>query len=158
MRAFVDPHGVPTRIRSVTETFPLRDERPWRWLLRLIGVHGDRASVELTDDDQMIARFGPLSVETSLDNIGHLHVTGPYRWWKAIGPRGSLADHGFTFGTTARGGVCLCFSERVPTRYVRGGRMESLTVTVDDIDGFAAALERRGVSVDGAAPASALAA
>lgn len=72
-------------------------------------------------------------------------LTGPYRWWRAIGPRGSGADRGFTFGTSTHGGVCLCFREWVPFRAVRGGRMEALTVTVDDIAGLAQALDRRGI-------------
>jgi hypothetical protein len=73
-------------------------------------------------------------------------MTGPYHWWKAIGPRGSLADHGFTFGSSTRDGVCLCFRDWVSSDYVRGGRMEALTVTVDDPDGLARALEARGIA------------
>jgi hypothetical protein len=84
-------------------------------------------------------------LDTPVANVAHYHLTGPYRWWKAIGPRGSLADHGFTFGTSAHGGVCLCFGDWVPRRWVRGGRVESLTVTVDDVEGLAAALEARGI-------------
>ena len=103
------------------------------------------AGVQLTDDGRLVARFGRLAVETMVDNIGGYQLTGPYHWWKAIGPRGSLADHGFTFGTSAHGGVCLCFREWVPTSYVRGGRMESLTVTVDDPDAMARALEALGI-------------
>jgi hypothetical protein len=129
-----------------TSIFPLRLTHPWRWPLRVIGVRGDAAQVELTEDGRVIARFGPLSVETTLDNVCGYVLTGPYHWWKAIGPRGSLTDHGFTFGTSPHGGVCLCFREWVPTGYVRGGRMESLTVTVDDVHGLAAALEERGIA------------
>lgn len=128
----------------MSQAFPLRDERPWRWPLRLFGVRPGRAQVELTDDGRMVATFGPLRVETPIANIGQVHVTGPYRWWRAIGARGSLADHGFTFGTSARGGLCLCFTEWVPSRYVRGGRMESLTVTVADVGGLAATLQGAG--------------
>jgi hypothetical protein len=125
--------------------FPLRLAHPWRWPLRVIGVRDDAAQVELTDDARLVARFGPLSLETRLDNVCGYVLTGPYHWWKAIGPRGSQADRGFTFGTSTHGGVCLCFREWVPTRYVRGRRMEALTVTVDDVDGLAAALEERGI-------------
>jgi len=119
--------------------------RPWRWLLRVIGVRRGAAQVDLTDDGRLVATFGRLSVETRLDNVGSYSLTGPYRWWKAIGPRGSLADRGFTFGTSTHGGVCVCFVEPVPSRYVPGGRMESLTVTVDNPDRLARALDERAL-------------
>jgi hypothetical protein len=130
----------------VSETFPLRLERPWRWPLRLIGVRPGRAQVELTEDGRMVARFGRLGIETTLANVCGYRLTGPYHWWKAIGPRGSLVDHGFTFGTSARGGVCLCFRDWVPSGYVRGGRMEALTVTVEDVVALARALDARGIT------------
>jgi hypothetical protein len=128
----------------VTESFPLRADWPWSWPLRIIGVRPGAAQVELTDD-RLIATFGRLRVETPLANVCGYRLTGPYHWWKAIGPRGSLADHGFTFGTSARGGVCVCFREWVTSGYVRGGRMEALTVTVADPDALARALEARDI-------------
>jgi hypothetical protein len=131
---------------QVTETFPLRTERPWSWLMGVIGVRSGAAQIELTEDDRLVATFGRLRIETPLANVCGYRVTGPYHWWKAIGPRGSFADHGFTFGTSARDGVCLCFREWVPSDYVRGGRMEALTVTVADPDGLARALEARGIA------------
>lgn len=130
----------------MTDSFPLRLERPWRWLLRLVGVRPGAAQVELTSEGRLHATFGRLTVETTIDNVCGYRITGPYRWWKAIGPRGSLADRGFTFGTSARDGVCICFREWVPTKYVRGGRMEALTVTVAEPERLASALAARGVS------------
>ena len=129
----------------VTRTFPLRSDAPWRWLLRLIGVRPGASQVELRPDGMLVATFGPMRLETPLDNVSEYRITGPYHWWKAIGPRGSLADHGFTFGTSARGGVCLCFRSWVERRWVRGGRVESLTVTVEDVEGLGAALEALGI-------------
>lgn len=128
----------------MSEIHPLRSAAPWKWLLRPVGVRDERARVEL-GPDEVTATFGPMQVRTALDNVAGYELTGPYRWWKAIGPRGSLADRGFTFGTSAHGGVCLGFRDGVPSSWVRGGRMESLTVTVDDPDRLAAALEARGI-------------
>ncbi len=119
--------------------------RPWRWILRPLGVQAGAAHVDLTEDGRVVAVFGRLRVETALDNVCGFSLTGPYRWWRAVGPRGSGADHGFTFGSSTHGGVCLCFADWVPTRYVRGGRMEALTVTVDDVDALADALRAAGV-------------
>lgn len=130
---------------STSERYPLRSTTPWSWPLRLIGVRPGAAEVELTADGQFRARFGPFTVETPIENISGYRLTGPYRFWRAIGPRGSGADRGFTFGTSTHGGVCVCFREWPPARYVRGGKMESLTVTVDDVDGLAHALEARGI-------------
>jgi hypothetical protein len=109
-------------------------------------VRPDAAHVDLTAEGGLVAVFGRLRLETDLTNVCGYHLTGPYRWWRAIGPRGSGADHGFTFGTSSHGGVCVCFRDWVPFRWVRGGRMEALTVTVDDVDGLARALEARGIS------------
>ena len=100
------------------------------------------------DDGTLVATFGAMRLDTPLENVSQYQVTGPYRWWKAIGPRGSLADHGFTFGSSARGGVCLCFRVWVERRWVRGGRVESLTVTVEDVQGLARALAERGIMGD----------
>ncbi len=102
--------------------------------------------MDLTGDGRLVAKFGWFGIETPLGNVSAYHLTGPYRVWRAIGPRGSGADHGFTFGTSAHGGVCLRFREWLPSRYVRGRRMEALTVTVDDLEAFAGELARRGIS------------
>lgn len=130
---------------GVARTFPLRLVAPWRWPLRAIGVRPGAAQLELTANGLVVATFGQLRVETTLDNVRGYRLTGPYRWWRAIGPRGSLADHGFTFGTSTHGGVCLCFRNWVPTRYVRGGHLEALTVTVEDLEDLARELHARGV-------------
>ena len=127
------------RLRSMSESFPY--ERDMRfapvWLPLLIGpgVQG----VTLTDNRRLIARYGLLHLETDLSNVADAHVTGPYRWWTAVGPRLSLADDGLTFGTTNRGGVCVHFRE--PVRRVIGMRDHSaLTVTVADRNGLVDAL------------------
>ena len=131
---------------GVTHTFPLRRDAPWRWLLRLAGVRPGAAQVDLRADGSLVATFGRLRLETPIDNVSEYRITGPYHWWKAIGPRGSLADHGFTFGTSARGGVCLCFRSWVERPWVRGGRVESLTVTVEEIEGLARTLDEHGIT------------
>ena len=98
------------------------------------------AHVTITGD-RLVARFGPWSCETTLDNIVSVELTGPYRAYRAIGPRGSFADRGLTFGTTTAGGVCLCFCE--PVRGLDPAGLiahPGLTVTVADREGFAAAV------------------
>ena len=82
----------------------------------MVGVRPGAAEVELTADDRLIGRFGPFRLETPIANISGYLLTGPYRFWRAIGPHASGADHGFTFGTSTHGGVCVCFEEWVPKR------------------------------------------
>ncbi len=137
--------SIPDRAERPDATFLLRRARPWRWPLRLIGVRPDTAQVTLGSDGQLVARFGVFGLETPLANVSGYQITGPYRFWRAIGPRGSGADHGFTFGTSTHGGVCLCFREPIDARFARGDGADSLTVTVDDVDGLARALESRGI-------------
>jgi len=107
------------------------------WAPLLLGP--GRQGVTLTDDRRFVARYGLLHLETPLTNIAGAHVTGPYRWWTAVGPRLSLVDDGLTFGTTNHGGVCVHFRE--PVRRVIGRRRHSaLTITVADREGLARAL------------------
>ncbi|MCP3997836.1 MAG: hypothetical protein GY722_22660 [bacterium] len=52
-------------------------------------------------------------------------------------------DHGITFGTSVAGGVCVTFVEPVPKLIPGMDDHPSLTVTVADIKGLAAALDYR---------------
>jgi hypothetical protein len=109
-------------------------------LLRPLGVHGGSAYVETTDGT-LRARFGPWLLETDQDNVRCVSVAGPYRWFKAIGARVSMADRGITFGTNARRGVCIEFREPVrgfdPLGLIRH---PNLTVTVADPEALVSAL------------------
>ena len=75
-----------------------------------------------------------------LSNIKDANKTGPYRWWRAVGIRGSGVDSGITFGTTPRGGVCVLFKERIPKVIPPAPLHAGLTVTVADRDGLVRAL------------------
>jgi hypothetical protein len=95
--------------------------------------------VTVTEDGRLIARFGPLHVAAGLSQVVHAHITGPYRWWTAVGARLSLGDDGLTFGTNADEGVCIHFEPRV--HRVLGLRDHSaLTVTVQDSQGLVDAI------------------
>lgn len=92
---------------------------------------------------QIWIRYGPWVLHTSIDNIRSAHVTGPYHWWKVLGPaRLSFADNGVTFATSTRRGVCMQFKESV-----RGGlptdsvRHPAVTVTVRDPEGLVSLLD-----------------
>jgi len=130
--------------------FDFAFEARYRWLLAALGVTPSTAHVTLTDDDRLVARFGPWTCETPLANVVGMCITGPYRGYRAIGARGSFADRGLTFGSTTTGGVCLRLREPVaglePTGRVRH---PGITLTVADRAAFAAAITARtGIEVD----------
>ena len=126
----------PERVRQFDFAFDGRT-RP---LLALIGVVPSTAHVTL-DGARLVARFGPWSCETTVDNVVSVEISGPYRAHRAIGARASFADRGLTFGSTTAGGVCLCFREPVHGLDPFGAVAHpGLTVTVADREGFAAAV------------------
>ncbi len=127
------------------EQFAFEFDSRFRPLLASLGVTSGTAHVTLTRD-RMIVRFGPWSCETELANVQQVCTTGPYRWYRAIGARGSFADRGVTFGTTIAGGVCALLRDPVPglTPFA-SVRHPGITVTVADRDRFAASLRRRTV-------------
>lgn len=126
------------------ERFAFAVDDKFRPLLLGIGVVPSRCSVVLTDEGHLDARFGAFRCRTPLTNVAGASVTGPYRWWRAVGARLSFSDRGATFGTTPAGGVCLRFHQPVAALDPMGVlRHPGLTVTVADRDGFLAAVHRR---------------
>jgi len=98
-------------------------------------------AVDLTEDGMFRAKYGYFSVETPLDNIDHTEITGPHRWYTAVGPRLSFADDGLTFGTNHTSGLCVAFKK--PIRKVIGLKNHSaLWVSVADPKGLATAIGR----------------
>lgn len=124
---------------SATERFEYGFDHRYSPLFKLLGV--SPADAVEVDDTRLRATYGRVSLETPLDNIDRTEVTGPHRWYTAVGLRLSFADDGVTFGTNYRSGLCICFTTRV--RRVVGFRdHSSLWVSVADPEGLAAAIER----------------
>lgn len=119
-------------------------------VLRLFGVRPGRAWIEL-DADRLRVRFGFWRLETAIENIDCVRLTGPYRSaFRAIGPHISLKDHGISFGTNTEFGVCVLFRRPVPGRETLGlVRHPGLTVTPESPRDLADALE---AARDAAAP------
>ena len=131
------PGGPPA-----VEQFSFAFDARFRPILALIGVRPGTAQVTLTPE-RLVARFGPWTCETSMDNVQGVCQTGPYRWFKAIGPRGSMVDRGLTFGTTATAGVCVLLREPVPgLAPIRSLRHPGLTLTLADPERFVSSLRR----------------
>ena len=118
--------------------FPYRLDKRWIALFLLLGVT-DKDGVTITGKGALIATYGRFKVKTTLANVDHTSITGPHRWYTAVGLRLSLADDGVTFGTNHRKGVSIAFVNKIPK--VIGFRKHSLLwVSVADAEGFAAAI------------------
>jgi hypothetical protein len=124
-----------------TRRFPIFIGRRSRPLLRLFGVRNGNAYVDL--GDMLDARFGWARLQTPVTNIKSWRVEGPWLWITAIGVRMSIRHRDLTFAGTPRGGVRIDFYDRVRT--MRVFRVPALYVTVEDLEGFAAALSARGI-------------
>jgi len=124
---------------------PFAFTEPFATASAAFGVRRSNSGVEVVDG-RLLVRFGPWRVDTPVTNVASVQRTGPYQWWKVIGPAHlSMVDRGLTFATTDRAGVCLTFRE--PVRGIEPtGRLRhpGLTVTVADPDALIALLGRSG--------------
>ncbi len=109
-------------------------------LLRLFGARPDNSFVDL--GDELDARFGRFRVRTPITNIVSWRIEGPWHWITAIGVRRSIRHADVTFGGNHRGGVRVDFREPVTLSRLR---VPALYVTVEDLEGLAAALAERGI-------------
>ncbi|MGW3890652.1 hypothetical protein ACWD69_18345 [Micromonospora chokoriensis] len=117
---------------DVATRFPFRFDPVFRPVLALVGVRPATAWVVVTDRDLMI-RYGPWRLRTARANVIAVELSGPYRWWRVIGPHVSMVDRGASFGSSTAGGICLRFGEPVPA-LVPGGRVRHPAATVTVVD------------------------
>jgi len=120
--------------------FPIRVGRRSRPVLSLFGVRPGNAYVDL--DRELDARFGFYRVRTPMSNLASWRIEGPWLWITAIGVRTSLRHRDVTFGGSHVGGVRVDFNEPVRFGFLR---IPALYVTVEDLEGFAAALAEHGI-------------
>ena len=92
--------------------------------------------------DELDARFGFGHLRTPVENIASWRIEGPWLWITAIGIRRSIRHGDVTFAGTPKGGVRVDFREPVKAM---GFRVPALYVTVEDLQGLAAALAERGI-------------
>src|SRR5580658_7549828 len=126
-------------VLKVTERFGYAIDKRYLPVLLPYLLRPARDGVTLKDEGSLVATFGLFKIATPLSNITGAHITRNYRWWTAVGVRGSRVDDGLTFGTNHDGGVCIHFAESVPSALRRSGH-SALTVTVADLEGLTTAL------------------
>ena len=122
----------------MAQHFPYDIDKRWTALFIPLGLKDDDG-VEITDDGKLIATYGRVRVETPLSNVDHTLVTGPHRWYTAVGLRLSFTDDGLTFGTNHRKGLCIEFVEKIP-KVIGSKDHSALWVSVADPEGLAAAI------------------
>lgn len=131
----------PASVASPATEFPFRLRGPLRLLLLFWGVRAASAGVRL-EADRLVARFGFVTAVVALSNIESWDITGPYRWWRAVGIRQTLGKPDVSFGTSTHGGLRVRLRTPVKIAWVRA---RDFYVTVDDLEGLGAALTARGI-------------
>ena len=120
---------------TAVRRFPIRIGRRSRPVLALFGVRDGAAYVDV--GATLDARFGFFRLSTPIANVARWRIEGPWSWITAIGVRRGVRHGDFTFGGTHTGGVRLDF--HAPVR-LGPFRPPALYVTVEDLEGLAAAL------------------
>lgn len=112
---------------------PFAFDSSYRAAALVFGITGRTAHVDIADD-LLVVRFGPWRLRTPVANVADATVTGDYAFWRTAGPPHlSLTDHGVTFATNSRHGLCLSFVEPVRTLDPTGHLLHpAATVTVAD--------------------------
>jgi hypothetical protein len=121
-----------------TQHFPYRLDKRWTPLFITLGINKNDG-VTITSKGELLATFGRFKVATTLKNVKATEITGPHRWYTAVGLRLSLTDDGITFGTNHQKGVSIVFREKVP-RVVGFKEHSMLWVSVADPEGLVAAI------------------
>ena len=119
--------------------FSYRFDKRWTVLFLALGVN-DKDGVTITGKGELIATYGRFKVKTTVANVDHTLVTGPHRWYTAVGLRLSFSDDGLTFGTNHRKGLSIAFVEKIP-KVIGFKKHSTLWVSVADPEGLAAAIE-----------------
>jgi hypothetical protein len=120
--------------------FPYRFDNRWKAMFLALGVGSDDG-VTITDDGRLVATFGRVKIDTPLDNIDHSQISGPHRWYTAVGLRLSFSDDGITFGTNHEHGLCIEFVEKVP-KVIGFKDHSAVWASVADPEALAAAIGR----------------
>jgi hypothetical protein len=124
--------------------FPIRIGQRSIGFIRLWTARPETSYVDLGDGPgaMLAVQFGRVRLQTAVDNIASWRIEGPFRWITAIGIRRSIRHADVSFAGSPHGGVRIDFKQRVPWGFLQ---VPAIYVGVDDLDGLAAELTRRGI-------------
>jgi hypothetical protein len=124
--------------------FPIRIGQRSIGFIRLWTARPETSYVDLGDGPgaMLTVRFGRVRLQTAVDNIASWRIEGPFRWITAIGIRRSIRHADVSFAGSPHGGVRIDFKQRVSWGFLQ---VPAIYVGVDDLDGLAAELTRRGI-------------
>jgi hypothetical protein len=122
--------------------FPIRIDWPFRPWLLVFGVLGRRNADVRLGGGRLFARFGFFSLDLALAAIARGEQQGPWRWWTAVGVRGTLGRPEITFGGSAHGGVALLLARPV-ARWSWVRNLREVYFSLDHPQRFVAELERQ---------------
>lgn len=126
---------------SLSQRFPFAFTPGYRYAGWPFGVRPSTTYVDVSPSELRIS-FGPWRLLTPRTNVRAVDVSGGYSFLKTAGPAHlSLADRGVTFATNPDRGLCIAFERSVRAIEPTGRILHpAATVTVEDVDGLAAAL------------------
>ncbi len=124
------------------QRFAIRLDPRFGWFLRIFGVRAGNAFVDV--GDTVDARFGWSRITAPISTIERWSIEGPWLALTAMGVRRGVIKADITFGGSPAGGVRMDFRRGAHPKYFFF-RPPALYVTVEDLEGFAAALAARGI-------------
>ena len=126
------------------QRFPIRIGRRSRWVVRLWTATPETSHVDLGEDRTACSTStsADSGSTTPIANLASWRIEGPFLWITAIGVRRSVRHGDVSFAGSPHGGVRIDFKERVPFGFLR---VPAIYVGVDDLEGLAAELARRGI-------------
>jgi hypothetical protein len=124
------------------QRFPIRLDPRFGWVLRIFGVRRGNAYVDL--GETLDARFGWSRITAPVSAIERWSIEGPWLALTALGVRRGILKADVTFGGSPLGGVRVDFRPGQHPRYFVF-HPPALYVTVEDLEGFSAALAARGI-------------
>lgn len=125
------------------QRFPILLDPRFGWFLRIFGVRAGNAHVDV-GATAIDARFGWSKITTPISSIERWSIEGPWSALTAMGVRRGIIKADITFGGSPLGGVRMDFRRGQHPKYFFF-RPPALYVTVEDLEGFAAALAARGI-------------
>ncbi len=125
------------------QRFPIRLDPRFGWFLRIFGVRPGNAYVDV-GGTAIDARFGWSRITAPISSIERWSIEGPWLALTAVGVRRGIIKADITFGGSAVGGVRMDFRKGEHPKYFIF-RPPALYVTVEDLEGFTAALTARGI-------------